>query len=244
MIFLLRCVLLSLYFVVIAVLGVVICLFRPFNADNNRVLAQLFSVGGIKILGIELEIRGEEILKEKTPGVILSNHQSNLDLYVLGSVVPYRTVSIGKSSLKWIPFFGQLYWLAGNVMIDRTNASQSIDAMDQVRQAIDEDGRTIWVFPEGTRNGGRGLSSFKKGAFHIALQAQCPIYPVAASTYAGRLKLNEWRSGKVIISVMPGIETKGLTSDDLDDLLYKTHAQIADEIGRNDALIEKPVDED
>ena len=233
----------AIYFAIAAIFCALVCLFRPFNPDNNRFAASVFSYGGLKILGLEVIVEHSERLNGLKQSVVIANHQSNLDLFVLGGLVPLRTASIGKSSLKWIPFFGQVYWLAGNVMIDRSNAKQSIDAMDQVRKAITEDERSIWVFPEGTRNLGRGLGAFKKGAFHIAIQAQCPIYPVVASTYSGRLKLNERSSGTVRISLLPPIETKGLTNDDVTELMQRVHLNIAEEISRLDSLVEQPVDE-
>lgn len=231
------------YFVIVAIFCALVCLFRPFNPNNNRFAARAFSYGGLKILGLKVVVEHPERLHGLKQSVVVANHQSNLDLFVLGGLVPLRTASIGKSSLKWIPLFGQVYWLAGNVMIDRSNAKQSIDAMDQVRKAIIEDERSIWVFPEGTRNLGRGLSAFKKGAFHIAIQAQCPIYPVVSSTYSGRLKLNERASGTVRISLLPPIETTGLTKDDVTELMQRVHLNIADEISRLDRLEEQPVDE-
>ncbi|KZY63998.1 hypothetical protein A3765_10045 [Oleiphilus sp. HI0130] len=233
----------AIYFVIVAIFCALVCLFRPFNPNNNRFAARAFSYGGLKILGLEVIVEHPERLNGLSQSVVVANHQSNLDLFVLGGLVPLRTASIGKSSLKWIPFFGQVYWLAGNVMIDRTNAKQSIDAMDQVRAAIIEDERSIWVFPEGTRNLGRGLGAFKKGAFHIAIQAQCPIYPVVSSTYSGRLKLNERASGTVRISLLPPIETKGLTKEDVTELMQRVHLSIAEEIARLDRLVQQPVDE-
>lgn len=243
MLLLVRYVLFSLYFALIAVLGVVVCLFRPFNPNNNRLLARIFSYGGLKILGLKVNIENPERLVDLDPGVVVSNHQSNLDLFVLGCIVPPKTASIGKKSLKWVPFFGQLFWLAGNVLIDRKNAQESIGAMDDVSRAIHEDHRSIWVFAEGTRNKGRGLGRFKKGAFHIAIQAQCSITPVAAGTYSGRLKLNEWRSGEVTVSILPAVSAEGLEEKDVDDLLQKVHLQIANEIGRLDTLAPVPLDE-
>jgi len=232
----LRIAIFALYFVLIAVLGVLLCLVRPFNASNNRIMAQMFSTGGLKILGIKVIIENGHRLHDLDPSVIVSNHQSNLDLYVLGCLVPPRTASIGKSSLKWIPFFGQLYWLAGNVLIDRKNAKQSIDAMGQASEAIVDGGRTIWVFPEGTRSQGRGLGKFKKGAFHIAIQAQCAIHPVAASTYPGTLDFSKRCSGVVRLSVLSPVETAGLNADDATDLCHKVHLLVAEEIARLDSL--------
>jgi 1-acyl-sn-glycerol-3-phosphate acyltransferase len=237
MIFLLRCLIVPLYFLVVAFLGTLGCLLRPFNPDNSRLVGKAFSVGGLFLLGIKLRVENPEGRLDLPPGVVVSNHQSNLDLFVHGAVIPKSTVSIGKSSLKYLPFFGQMYWLSGNIMIDRSNAKASIKSMDQVSEAINKKGTSIWVFAEGTRSGGRGLAPFKKGAFHMALQAQCSIYPIVSSTYSGRLKLNQWVSGEVIIQIMEPIQTKDLGSEDLNDLVLSTHQKMAKEIARLDAEV-------
>lgn len=233
----------SVYFLIVAILGVLICLCRPFNSNNNRLMARIFSWGGLRILGIDVQVEHPERLYALEPGVILANHQSNLDLFILGGLVPLRTASIGKSSLKWVPFFGQLYWLAGNVLIDRKDSKQSIGAMDQVSEAIVKDRRSIWIFPEGTRSLGKGLGQFKKGAFHIAVQAQCKITLVVASSYANRLDFGKWKAGKVVVSILPPLLTEGLQQEDVDDLLHSVHKQMADEIARLDARNKPPVDE-
>lgn len=237
MIFLLRCLIVPLYFMIVAIICLFGCLLRPFNPDNSRLIGQLFSVGGLFLLGIKLKVENPEQVRDIPPGVIVSNHQSNLDLFVHGAVIPKSTVSIGKSSLKYIPFFGQMYWLSGNIMIDRSNAKSSISSMDQISEAINKKGTSIWVFAEGTRSGGRGLAPFKKGAFHMAIQAQCPIYPIVSSTYSGRLKLNQRVSGEVRIKIMEPIHTKGFTSEDMNELLLSTHQKMAKEIARLDAEI-------
>lgn len=219
-----RYVLLACYFVVAALVGALGCLLRPFNPDNSRLAAKMFSAVGLKILGIDLKTEGKERFQDMAPGVVVSNHQSNLDLFVHGANVPRNTVSVGKRSLIYIPFFGQVYWLAGNIMIDRNNSKKSIGKMDAVTQAIKEKGTSIWVFAEGTRNKIPGLAPFKKGAFHMAIQAQAPIYPVVASTYKRRLDFSKWRSGNARIKIMEPIPTLGLSIDDLDELMARVHA--------------------
>ena len=158
--------------------------------------------------------------------MIVANHQSNHDLFVLGHVVPPRTVCIGKKSLKWVPLFGQLFWLAGNVLIDRGNAYQARRAMQTTTRTLRENDTSIWVFPEGTRNAGEQLVPFKKGAFHMAVEAGVPIVPVCVSRYAHRLSLNSCRRNKVIIRSLPPIATAGLTQQDVPALAEQCQAQM------------------
>ncbi|KAF2986855.1 hypothetical protein EK904_010921 [Melospiza melodia maxima] len=78
----------------------------------------------------------------------------------------------------------------------------------------------VWVYPEGTRNCTGDLLPFKKGAFHLAVQAQVPVIPVVYSSFTSfyNPKTKLFTSGKIKVEVLPPIETKGLTSDDVTEL--------------------------
>jgi 1-acyl-sn-glycerol-3-phosphate acyltransferase len=95
--------------------------------------------------------------------------------------------------------------LSGNILIDRNNKSRAVGAMQGAVERINKDKVSVWVFPEGTRSYGRGLLPFKTGAFHIAQQAGVPIVPICMSQTQGKIKLNRWNNGRVIIEVMAPI---------------------------------------
>ena len=84
----------------------------------------------------------------------------------------------------------------------------------------------IWVFAEATRNLGKGLLPFKKGALQMAIAAGVPIIPVCVSNYARDMRLNSWDAGKVMIRALPEIPTSGLTLDDMPQLIERCHAQM------------------
>jgi len=157
MLFLLRMVLMGLHFIVAGVLGVLIGVCRPFNPDNSRLCARLYAVPAMWLLGLNVKADVDSLRHKPGTCVIIANHQSNYDLFVFGTVVPHRTVCIAKKSLKWVPLFGQLFWLAGNVLIDRGNAHKARRAMLTTTDTLQHKDTSIWVFPEGTRNLGKGL---------------------------------------------------------------------------------------
>ncbi len=234
MLLFLRAILVLPIFFILALVGIGVCLLRPFHPDNSRVCGRLFSQTCLPLLGIRLEVEGRNHLKHLPASVVVANHLSNLDLFVFGGVIPPRTVSVGKKSLRYLPLFGQVYWLAGNIMIDRSNRSKSIDAMDQIVSVMRSRASSIWVFPEGTRSQGKCLQEFKKGAFHIALQAQAPIVPICASNYPVSIRLNRWRAGTVKVAVLPPVPTNGMDIDDLPQLMTVIRDQMADIIARLD----------
>ena len=223
MLLMIRTVLVLTYFFTVALLGSCMCLFRPFNPDNTRLCGRMFSWGALKLLGIKMTIENQAILDQMQPSVVIANHQSNLDLFIHGGVIPKRCVSVGKSSLKYLPLFGQVYWLAGNIMINRSKSRESINTMSETTDALKNNNTSIWVFAEGTRNGGNGLLPFKKGAFHMAQQAGVPIIPICASAYPKHINLNRWHAGEVIIRILPPMNTYLAEDKDLSVLVDEAH---------------------
>jgi 1-acyl-sn-glycerol-3-phosphate acyltransferase len=226
MLFTLRMLLMGVHFILAGVAGLLIGLCRPFNPDNSRLCARLYSWPALCILRLKLKVDARGLRDHQRSCVIVANHQSNYDLFVLGSVVPERTVCIGKKSLKWVPFFGQLYWLAGNVLLDRSNARKAKRAMLTTTDTLRHKDTSIWVFPEGTRNLGRDLLPFKKGAFQMAIAAGVPIIPVCVSSYLKQMRLNRWDSGRILIRSLPAIPTVGLSLDDLPALIESCREQM------------------
>lgn len=211
----------------------VICLFalvmyvaRPFNPDNNRLLARTIARIGRLLLGMERPLEGADNMPQDRPTVVIANHQHNDDLFVMGDLLPPRTVTVGKSSLIWIPFFGQVFWLGGNVILNRGRSHKAVAVMQATSAAISRDRKSLWVFPEGTRSRGRGLQPFKKGAFHAAIASGAPITMVCASQYYDRTLGWSGRREPVAIRVLPPIETAGLTVADIPQLMGQCRQQM------------------
>lgn len=225
-----RVFLLCLHFALASVLGLIVGLLRPFNPDNSRVCARIYSLPALWLMGVKVRLEADSVLNHQRPAVIVANHLSNDDLFVFGRIVPERTVSLGKTSLKWIPLFGQLYWLAGNVLIDRGNAIRAKQSMLQLTDTLQHKDLSIWVFVEGTRSHGKGLGPFKKGAFQMAINAGVPIVPVVSNTYVRQVKLGRWNNGEIILRSMPPIPTVGLTLDDVPALMDRCRQQMLEMI--------------
>jgi 1-acyl-sn-glycerol-3-phosphate acyltransferase len=152
-----------------------------------------------KLLGLKLELRIPDSVKEGGPFVIIANHQNSYDLLTICAAAQKGTVIIGKKSLVWIPIFGQIFWLLGNIIIDRKDSSSAQDTLHDTAQKIKDRRLSVWFFPEGTRSRGRGLLPFKSGAFRIAKAANEPVVTVCASSLIDKIKLNRWDNGTLII---------------------------------------------
>lgn len=143
--------------------------------------ASALSRGFTRALNLEYEIRNEERLTASQPCVYAANHRSNLDLITLARIFPPDTIVIGKREVLKVPLFGTIFEQGGNIAIDRSNQEDARAGFAEAERALVEGKRSIWVFPEGTRNHGRGLLPFKKGAFHLARNANVPVVPIVCA---------------------------------------------------------------
>ncbi len=161
--------------------------------------ARCYTWGIRRIYRFHIDVQGLENIP-KSPSIFIANHQHALDMAVFGTVFPAQTVAVFKSELFWIPFFGLLAKLSGSIFVKR--GSLRARAMIPSCQKALEEGTSIWIFPEGTRNKSpQLLLPFKKGAFHLALASQAPIVPICASRYTAASLLK----GTIHIQILPPI---------------------------------------
>lgn len=208
------------------------CLLSPRNPKHVFTFGRWFSAMS-SVLGIQLELRLPPNAYQQGKAVYVANHQNNWDLFTVSSAVTPNVVTVGKKSLVWMPLFGQLYWLTGNILIDRANKTKAKSTIDQVVDNLKRSNISVWMFPEGTRSRGRGLLPFKTGAFHAAVGAQVPIIPIVCSS-TGRLALNRWNNGKVIVEMLPPLDTTGLTKEQVRQLATQCRQQMKEKLAELD----------
>lgn len=131
-------------------------------------------------------VEGEAYLTAKRPMVIIGNHQTELDILLLGRVFPKYCSVTAKKSLAHVPLLGWFMSLSGTVFIDRVDRSQAMKAFEGAAREMREHRQNVFIFPEGTRSYAREpmMLPFKKGAFHLAVQAGVDICPVVAENYS------------------------------------------------------------
>lgn len=153
-----------------------------------------FTVGPLYARGmawfchIPFTLRGWEGLPEairegRQPVIFMSNHESQMDPPVLIGALPIPAVYIAKKEVKYLPFVGWAAWVAGVIFIDRSDRERAIQSIREAAEEI-RGGKSVVIFPEGTRSRTGGMLPFKKGGFALALDAGVPIVPMA--TVGGR----------------------------------------------------------
>ena len=213
---LIRILLVLCFSISISIVGFIYALMRFRNPNCVGEIARWYSHMHA-LVGIKLVRRPKT--KVRSPAIYIANHQNNYDMVTISSMVPEKTVTIGKRSLIWIPFFGLVYWATGNIFINREKRSSAISTMAKVGEIIRQRQISIWMFPEGTRSRGRGLLPFKTGAFHTAISAGVPIIPIVCSTLHKKVDLNRWDNGTVICEELDPIDTSGYNRDNLKELI-------------------------
>jgi putative phosphoserine phosphatase/1-acylglycerol-3-phosphate O-acyltransferase len=172
---------------------------------------------GTALAGIRVSVRGEEHLWSHRPAVFIFNHQSSVDVLILCKLLHRDFVGISKQEVRSNPIFGPFFSIAGTVFIDRANHRKAIEALKPAVDALRE-GLSIVIAPEGTRSSTGRLGRFKKGAFHIAMQAGRPIVPIVIRNAIDALPKHGIiaRPATVDVVVHPPIATNEWTVDTLD----------------------------
>lgn len=202
-----------LYIFLTSVLGILFCIFRPADARNLCIVGKIMSKGVLYIWGINVILHNKHIFKECKNVIYVSNHQHNLDAFVIGSIVPFKTVSLAKRELLYIPIFGLFYYLSGNILIKRQNKNKALKTMHKAGLEIVRKKVSVWIMPEGTRNHGE-MKDFKKGAFNLATQIKRPVVPITISNYE-KLDFRARKAGTVHMYIHEPISTEKLTRDDV-----------------------------
>lgn len=236
----LRLALLGVLMLVWFVLGLLLCLLRPRHRTNVYWLSCHMMHRACPLLGIKVRVIIPDECRDLGPAVYVANHQTNWDIMVMTGAVRPGVVAVGKKSLVWLPLFGQLFFLSGNILIDRSNRSRAIDTIRQVVEKIRDRRLSIWMFPEGTRSRGRGLLPFKTGAFHTAIQAGVPIVPIVASSYAKQIDLNRWDNGEVLIEMLPPLDSAQWEREQVRECSEQVRAIMKAKLQELDGRVRRP----
>lgn len=165
--------------------AVAVLLAAPFLGGRRAfwTIAPLWARSVFALCGVRMEVTGwdrlpEAIRAERQPVIFMSSHESNLDPPVLISAIPIPAVYLAKKEIRWMVPVGQAAMMAGTIFIDRSNRERAIQSLHRAAREI-HGGKSVVIFPEGTRTRTGDLLPFKKGGFAMAEEAGVPIVPLA-----------------------------------------------------------------
>ncbi len=143
-------------------------------------LARFFFSIQARLMGIQLTVTGLEGLDRERTYLIMGNHQSLFDLFVVPAAIPLTYVAVEAAYHFSIPLWGSLITRWGCIPIHRHNLEKAMRSLETARQRLRE-GASIIILPEGHRTLTGQMGAFKKGPFHLARQAGADILPFAIS---------------------------------------------------------------
>ncbi len=203
--------------------------------EGTNVMGSVWSDLAASLAGIDLRVEGEEHLWSQRPAVFIFNHQSGLDAVLLLKMLRRDLTAVAKRELRNNPIFGPLFGAAGVVFIDRGDRAKAIEALEPAVEALRQ-GRSLAIAPEGTRSLTPRLGRFKKGAFHMAMQAGVPLVPVVFRNVLDALPKDALvvRPATIEAVVLPPVDTRDWTAAGLDAEVHAIRQRYLEVLGQRE----------
>jgi putative phosphoserine phosphatase/1-acylglycerol-3-phosphate O-acyltransferase len=186
--------------------------------ESQNFASSVFGDYAAALIGLRLNVKGEHHVWENRPAVFVFNHQSKADVIIMAKLLRRDIAGVGKKELRQYPLIGQILEFAGIVFIDRQHTASAIEAMTPLVDAMRYDGKSVVIAPEGTRAISPRLGQFKKGAFHLAMQAGVPVVPIVIHNAIDVAPKGDFvfRSATVDVDVLPPIDTSEWSAKTID----------------------------
>ena len=209
-------------FTCITLLPIVILSNPKYIAPIVRFYGRLLLLG----FGIILKINGKEKLKRKKPYLLLFNHSSIIDIFILPAITYKQVTALAASYQFKLPIWGTIIKRYGIIPVERKNRNEAIKSVKIAEDKIKE-GISVFISPEGTRTISGELNSFKKGPFYLAKEANADILIVAFKGAFLAKRKTDWRikPGRVDVIIGDFIyyeDYKNLSIDELKKISWKT----------------------
>src|SRR2546425_1467922 len=187
----------------------------------------------LRLTGVKVNVTGQDHLDPKQTYVFVANHWSYLDAAPLFAYTGRRMGMVAKKELLKAPILGYGMGFVNVIAIDRSNRERAVETLKIATERL-RSGICFGVCPEGTRALPGEMLPFKKGAFHMAVQAGVPIVPIAlknSDVLMGKGTGEAW-PGTIEMIMFPPIDTSSVASDeDLGQLVRRVQGVIMKELG-------------
>lgn len=200
----------------------------PFDRKGDLIhrIARLWAKVLLWAAGVRVKVEGLSHIP-LGPVVLMCNHQSAFDIFVILAFLPVQFRWLAKASLFRIPFLGWAMARAGYIPVERENPREATRSLVEAIRRVRE-GTSVVIFPEGTRSHDGKLLPFRKGGFTLALKAQVPVVPMAIVGTREVMPRGSFRvfGGEVRMRLAPPIETKGMGPGQRDDLVLRVRRAV------------------
>ncbi len=207
------------------ILLVMVCCFPLTRTiQSTRTLVKNCASTIMKLLGLELNIEGEEHLIDG-PSILVANHASYTDPMVLAAALPPKFAYVAKKELKHIPFAAYVLNKLGTHLVERRDPKEGAGDLKKILKSSQAEDSIVF-FPEATFMKDEGLLKFKKGAFITAIRNKVPVTPVTINGSRELLRSESWLPKKVSlnITIHPSLNTTddSMSAQELSDASRKS----------------------
>ncbi len=187
-----------------------------------HIVARCWARSILFVSRIQVEIRGLSRIDLNRPYIYMPNHISNFDIPVLLAHLPVQFRWLAKAELFRFPLFGYAMKRAGYISIDRSNRKSAFESLEKAAEAI-QNGKSVLIFPEGTRSRDNTIHEFKKGGFVLSIKSRVPIVPVIIhGTWDIMSKKGLMiRPGKVLLEILDPIPTTDYSIARKEELIHR-----------------------
>lgn len=210
------------------VLGTLIMLMCLLGAADfaSRWIAGLWARLNAMVTLMKVNVEGRERLQPGQSYILVANHLSLVDIYLLYGFTGLDLKWVMKKELRRVPVLGKACEMMGHIYVDRSNTEAALQSIEAARERV-RDGMCVVFFPEGTRSRTTELRPFKKGAFRMALDLGIPVVPISIHNTQKVLPSDtlDWRPGRVKLIFHEPVQ---VTPENLNDIARETRQIIVD----------------
>lgn len=184
----------------------------------------------LALSGVRVMYDNPSTLRDRKARVVMINHPSTFDVIWSALILPPAAMPLGKREFIYYPGINLVWWALRFGRIDRSNPEAARRTLGEVLERVQRERLSILMAPEGTRSRNGSMQAFKKGAFHLAMEAGIPIFPVVASGAYEIWPRHRWRPvpGVLRIHFLPPVDSADWQLEDLDAHVERVRSAMQD----------------
>jgi 1-acyl-sn-glycerol-3-phosphate acyltransferase len=187
------------------------------------------------LVPVFVKVKGKKNIDPETSYIILTNHQSSYDIFLVYGWMGIDIKWIMKKELRKVPGLGFGSEKVGHIFLDRSNSRAAVRSLEEAKKKL-VNGTSVVIFPEGTRSKTGIPGPFKRGAFKLALDLSLPILPVTLINTRKILPYGSFNilPGKVGMVIHTPIDISGYNEQNMNELIYRVREKICSALDSNE----------
>jgi len=188
----------------------------------------------LKLHKVKVELINPELFAGRKARIVFLNHASQLDLFIMSTILPPYGTTLAKKQVYYIPFFNFIFFAFAIPTIDRSNLKKAIATLGNVGDLVQKRQATVCIAPEGTRSRDGQLGAFKKGPFHLAAHLDVPVVLAVIKGARECLPMGRLVSkpGVVRVEMVAEIPGDRFTTENIDEMREEVRNIYLRELGK------------